>query len=190
MNKIATIAGLAIAATAMTATAEDLLHIDLSVGNEITINALAGLSSATTSGSVFTGVLMGDFYNGGSDGVNVSGSGDLVSNGTVSDGTPGIFNSAGNNGLNFWTWTSSASAAFTAGDVAFTGSATISGLDAVDYNDMLAGNTSGDIWAFADTDDDIPFAVVIGQWTTTVVPAPSSLALLGLGGIVAGRRRR
>ena len=56
------------------------------------------------------------------------------------------------------------------------------------YADMLAGAGSGDIYAPADTDDDIPSAVVIG--TYNVVPAPSAMAVLGLGGLVAGRRRR
>lgn len=189
MNKIAIIAGLAAAATTMTASAEDLLIIDLSVSNEISITATAGLASASASGDSFTGVLMADFYNGNSsDGVLLSGTGDLVAAGDASDGSPAIFNSATNNGLNFWSWTAAASSSFTAGEVAFTGSMNVAGLDAVDYADMLAGNSSGDIIAFADTDDDI--GVVIGQWTTDAVPAPSSLALLGLGGMVAGRRRR
>ncbi|MGJ8636140.1 MAG: hypothetical protein ACSHX5_04800 [Phycisphaerales bacterium] len=188
MNKIATIAGLAVAATAMTASAEDLLIIDLSVSNQITMTATNGLASASATGGSFTGVLMADFYSGagGNGHLYSGGTGDLVAAGDVSDGSPAIFNSAGNFGLNFWSWTASASSSFTAGELAFTGSATVSGLDAADYADMLAGNASGNIIAFADTDDDV--GVVIGQWTT--IPAPSSAAILGLGGIVAGRRRR
>ncbi|MBL4809903.1 MAG: PEP-CTERM sorting domain-containing protein, partial [Phycisphaerales bacterium] len=67
--------------------------------------------------------------------------------------------------------------------------ATWSGLDAGEYAAMLAGNISGDIYFNADTDNDIADgAVFIGTWN--VIPAPGSMALLGLGGIVAGRRRR
>jgi hypothetical protein len=43
------------------------------------------------------------------------------------------------------------------------------------------------------TDDfgtSVPYDGVAGQATFDVVPAPASLALLGLGGLVAGRRRR
>lgn len=190
MNKIATIAGLAVAATAMSASAEDLLIIDLSVTNEITMTATAGLASASATGGSFTGVLMAGFYSVAPPAGHLysGGVGDLVAAGDVSDGSPAIFNAAGSVGLNFWSWTASASSAFTAGDLAFTGSATVSGLDAGDYANMLAGNSSGDIIAFADSDDD--FGVVIGQWNTEVVPAPSAMALLGLGGLVAGRRRR
>lgn len=190
MNKIATIAGLAVAATAMTASADDLIIVDLSVANQISFTATGNAASASATGGSFTGVLLGDFYGGagGNGHLYSGGTGDFVAAGNSSDGSPAIFNSAGNFGLNIWSWTSDASSAFTAGDLAFTGSGTVSGLDAADYADMLAGNASGDIWAFADTDDDLPFAVVIGQWTT--VPAPSSAALVGFGGLVALRRRR
>lgn len=54
---------------------------------------------------------------------------------------------------------------------------------------MLAGTTSGDLYFPADSADDIAAgAVVLGTWN--VVPAPSAMALLGLGGLVTTRRRR
>ena len=184
MNKIALIAGLAVAATG--ASADVLLCIDLSVENEITITATDGLSSATVSGGDGTGVLMENFFNGSGIGIfDTAGVGDLTSTGDSSDGSPGLFNSTGSLGLNFWTWTSDDPTDFVAGQVAFEGSATWS-LDVDEYAAALAGNTFGDIGAFADTDDDA--STIIGQWK--VVPAPGSMALLGLGGIVAGRRRR
>ncbi len=84
---------------------------------------------------------------------------------------------------------------FVAGTQAFSGSGTWS-LDAASYADMLAGNTSGDVWAFADGDDDIPSgggtAVLIGQYRVrAAVPEPTSLALFALGTVgLAFRRRR
>lgn len=190
MNKFATIAGLTVAASAMTASAGgvDLLCIDLSVENMITITATDGLSSGTVSGSDSTGALMADFFVGSGIGIfNSGGIGDLTAAGESPDGSPALFNSSTSFGLNIWSWSSDASSSFTTGEVAFTGSATWD-LDADEYAAALAGNTSGEIYAFADTDDDISSSTYLGNWK--VVPAPSSLALLGLGGIAAGRRRR
>ena len=194
MNKIATITGLAIAAAAMSASGDmsgasnSLLNIDLTVANQITITAKNGVSLNTVSGSDGIGVLMAGFYNSDPGGIfETLVGGDLVSAGTSSDGTPNLFSSSGSFGLNFWSWTNDSPSTFTAGSVAFTGSATWT-LTAADYALLLAGNTSGIIYAFADTHDDIAGAERIGTWK--VVPAPGSLALLGLGGLVAGRRRR
>ncbi|MFK7760452.1 MAG: PEP-CTERM sorting domain-containing protein [Phycisphaerales bacterium] len=186
MNKIALIAGLA---AATTASADTLLNIDLGTTNQITITATNAASSASVTGSDTTGVLLADFYNT----AVVAGlletlvAGDLTTAGQASDGTPNLFTGIGSFGLNFWSWTND-DAEFIAGSTAFSGSATwdVSGAE---YADLLAGNSFGDIYAFADTDDDIAAgAVVIGQWN--VVPAPSSAALLGLGGLVVARRRR
>ena len=183
MNKIALIAGLAVAATA---SADVLLNVDLGVVDQITITATSAASSADASGSDSTGVLLANFFGGaGGNSIFSSGTGDLVANGDSSDGTPGLFNSSGNFGLNFWSWTNDSPSNFVTGTTAFNGSATWD-IDSDDYADMLAGNTFGDIIAFADTDDDQ--GVVIGQWN--VIPAPGALAMLGLGGIVAGRRQR
>ena len=192
MNKIATIAGLAVAATAMSASADVLLNVDLSVVDTITITATAGLSSADTFGGDGTGVYLAEIFSTlFTDGISDSlVSGDLVANGDSSDGSPNLFTrSAGGFGLNIYSWTNDPVSNFVTGTTAFVGSATWT-LDSADYADLLAGNSSGDIYAFADSDDDIaPGGIpIIGQWN--VVPAPGAMALLGLGGIVAGRRRR
>lgn len=187
MNKIALIAGLA---AATTASADVLLSVDLTVVDQITITATNGLSSATVSGSDGIGVYLADIFSSLSSGAisETLVSGDLVAAGDSSDGTPNLFTSfAGSFGLNFWSWTNDDPTDFVAGTVAFTGSATWD-LDAGDYAELLAGNSFGDLYAFADNDDDIPSATVIGQWS--VVPAPSSAALLGLGGMLVARRRR
>ena len=188
-NEMKKTAMIAIAALTSVASAEVLLEVDLSVADTITITATNGLSAVTATGSTFTGVLLADFFTGAGGGgfIDSAGIGNLTSAANASDGSPGIFNSSGNFGLNIWAWTADSDSSFTAGSVAFTGAATWA-LDSADYADLLAGNTSGDIYFEADTDDDIPSARILGTWN--VVPAPSALALLGLGGIAAGRRRR
>ncbi len=189
MNILAVVAATGLASVA---TAEVLLEIDLTVANEITITATGGLSSATVSGSTFTGFYFENFYGGADSGGGVFGtlvSGDLTTASNPSDGSPSLFRagSGTDTGLNVWSFSTDFDVSFTAGALAFAGSATWS-LDASEYAFMMAGNNVGDIYFAADDASDLPSATVIGQWV--VIPAPSSLALLGLGGIVAGRRRR
>lgn len=183
------IASTAMAFIATGAQADDLLIVDLSVANEITITALPGLSAATISGSDTTGFLLADFFNAAGTGsiFESGGVGDLTSAANGSDSSPGLFNSGGSFGLNVWSYTNDATSDFTAGQVAFSGTATWS-LDPADYAEVLNSGVSGDIYFAADSDDDISGATYLGTWTT--VPAPSSLALLGLGGVAAIRRRR
>ncbi len=171
------------------ASAEVLLSVDLSVVDTITITATGGLSSADASGSNFTGYLLADFFtDAAATPADTSVSGDLSTAANASDGSADLFSGSTSFGLNVWSFSTDGTVGVTAGAVAFVGSTTWT-VDAFDYADMLAGNTSGDIYFGADTDDDIGgAAVLIGTWN--VVPAPSSLALIGLGGLVAGRRRR
>lgn len=188
-TKFAIIAGLAVATTALSASADVLLTVDLSVTDEITINATDGLSAATAAGSDSIGVLLADFFN---DSSTTSGDtlvgGDLTSAENSSDGTPDLFSSTTSFGLNFWSWTDDATSTFTEDEVAFLGSATWSITSSV-YAAMLAGNTSGNLYFPADTDDDIPGAILLGTWEVAV-PAPGALALLALGGMAGTRRRR
>jgi len=191
MNKFASVAGLAVAATAMTASADVLLEVDLSVVGQITITATDGLSAGSASGLDGIGVLMADFYTGPATSPlfsSVVPGGDLSSASDATDHSPDIARNGGGNGLNIWSFASDSQASFTAGSVAFTGSGAWNIVGADAYADMVAGNSSGDIFAFANTDDDISSSTNIGTWV--VVPAPGSLALIGLGGIAAGRRRR
>tara|TARA_R110000744_G_C19284854_1_gene553995 strand:+ start:495 stop:1076 length:582 start_codon:yes stop_codon:yes gene_type:complete len=192
MNTIATIAGLAIATTTLTASADVLLEIDLSVVNQITITATGGASSADVSGSTGTGVYLANIFstlatNGISNNLI---SGDLVANGNSSDGTPSLYASITDPGfgLNIWSWTADFTSSFATGTTAFVGSATWDLSTADYYANLLAGNTSGDIYAFTDRDSGIPSATIIGQYN--VVPAPGAFALLGLTGIAACRRNR
>ncbi len=189
MNKITTIAGLVIAAGTMSASADNLLVIDLSVANTLTITSTGGNSSASATSSNFTGYLLAEFFNDASvTPADLSVSGNLTTNSNASDASADIFSGGSDFGLNVWSFSTDTNVSVTAGVQAFVGSTTWT-VDAADYAAMLAGNTSGDIYFGADTDDDIAAgATLIGTWN--VVPAPSGLALIGLGGIVAGRRRR
>ena len=184
---IIAIAGLASVASAQS----HLLEIDLSVVDQVTITATNGVAANSASGSDFTGFLMADFYGaaGGAALINTLVGGDLTQANNDSDGTPALFRGGSDSGLNMWSMSNDDPITFTAGSLAFTGSATWD-LDPAAYADMTNGNLSGDIYAGADTDDDISAATFVGSWSVLTVPAPSGLALLGLGGIVAGRRRR
>lgn len=194
MNKIATIAGLAVSTSTMTASAAILLQVNLGFTNQITITATTGHSAISIAGSDSTGFLLADFFNDPTSSFNYTGGGGFSSSANPSDGSPNLFNGAANVGLNIWDWTVDPVVNFIAGAVAFSGSATWV-VDPADYARMLGGNTVGDIYFPADTDDDIiggPLlqrgdAGILGTWE--VVPAPSGMALLGLGGILAGRRR-
>jgi len=186
MNVLAVIAASGLVSVA---SADVLLSIDLSVTDQITITATDGLSAASATASNFTGYLMADFFNdAAATPADTSVSGDLSTAANASDASADIFSGGTSFGFNVWSFSSDSDVSVTAGEIAFAGSTTWT-VDAIDYADMLAGNTSGDIYFGADTDDDIAGgATFIGTWN--VVPAPSSLALIGLGGLVAGRRRR
>ena len=85
-------------------------------------------------------------------------------------------------------------ASFTVGIQAFRGSATWS-LTAEQYAVFLQAPTSGDVYAFADTIDDLNGGPqVIGQYSfvsSAAVPEPTSMAIFGLGALgMAYRARR
>lgn len=188
MNKIAILAGLTVAASG--AAADVLLEIDLSTTNSVTINATSGLASASASASNFTGFLLADFFaTAGSPAGFTAGSGNLSTVGNPSDATPSLFQGSTSVGLNIWSFSTAGTVTVDAGAQAFIGSATWS-LDAAQYAEFLSASTSGDIYFGADTDDDIGGASVINIGTYSVIPAPGALALLGMGGMVATRRRR
>lgn len=179
-------------ALATVAQADDLLVIDLSVTDQVTITATPGLSAVTASGSNFTGILFENLYGGGA-GSSLSAvlvSGDLTSANNPSDLSPTLFRGGTTEpGLNMWSFSTDSTVTFTAGAQAFSGSATWT-LDAAEYADMLNGSSSGNIYFPADTSDDIGTAQALGTYSV-VVPSPSALALMGVGvGVGAFRRRR
>jgi len=172
--------------------ADVLLELDLSVPNEVTINATGGLSAATVSGSDTTGVYFENFYSAsGSALLETLISGNLTNAENPTDNSPNLFRGgAGSDpGLNIWSWSSDFTVSFTAGSLAFVGSATWA-LDAAEYADMLGGAASGNLYFPADTFDDIASgATLLGSYA--VVPEPASLSLFGLLlGLGAWRSRR
>ena len=174
--------------------ADILLTVDLSVTDQVTITATDGLSSATVSGADGTGVYLENFYVGAGSVLNDTLlSGDLTNSLNPPDNSPNLFRGIGGSdlGLNVFSWSTDSTVNFTAGVLAFTGSVTW-GLDSASYNDMLAGNTSGNLYFPADTFDDLAVAELIGEYQVIdqTIPEPTSLALLGLGGLAMLRRRR
>jgi len=168
------------------ASADVLLIVDLTVPNQVTINATSGLSAINAFSSSFNGVLLGDFYNGPSTLGVANTTGSLTSFDVPSDGTPSLFSGATDPGLNLWSYSASASN-FVAGQQAFIGSATWT-LTPDRYMEMLAGNSSGNIYANIDSSANIPGNGIIGTWA--LIPTPGTVGLLGLAGFAAVRRRR
>lgn len=190
-NNVLSATAIVLAAGGAQAQLETLLIVDLTVANQITISATNGASAASLSGGDTTGVLLADLLSAGTSNAisDVLVSGDITNVGNPSDGTPDLFYSTfgAGTGLNLWSWSSDTTVNFTAGSQAFSGSGTWNVSPAF-YADMLAGNSGGTIYFPADTDDDIAGATAIGTWN--LIPAPSTAALLGLGGLAAVRRRR
>jgi hypothetical protein len=177
-----------------TAQAAVVLQLDLSTVNQVTISATSGLSLASVSGSDGVGVYLKDFF--GTQVFSTSGSSrldgaNLVYFNATSDGTPSLYRGTNDPGLNIWSMDNGTPdpASFTSGVQAFKGSATWS-LTAQQYAVFLQAPTSGDVYAFADTIDDLNGGPqVIGQYS--VVPEPTSMAIFGLGAFgIAYRAKR
>ena len=172
-----------------------VLQIDLSTVNQVTISATTGLSLASVSGDDVDGVYLIDFF--GNRVFSTSGStrlagANLVYFNATSDGSPSLYRGDSlDPGLNIFSMDNDTPdpASFTSGVQAFKGSATWS-LTAQQYAAFLQAPTSGDIYAFADTIDDLNGGPqLIGQYAA--VPEPTSMAIFGLGALgMAYRARR
>ncbi|WP_133468537.1 PEP-CTERM sorting domain-containing protein [Paraglaciecola marina] len=161
-----------------------VLQVDLSVENSITISATSGTSLATVSGSDFTGFLLTDFFDSSFEvlGGTYLTSGNLSSANNTSNGIPLIYSHLADTGLNIWTFTDDPSMTFTAGELAFSGQGNWAVTSAM-YVSALNGAQSGNVYAPADSIDDIGGAGLIGTWAVVgaeEVPAPSTPAILGL----------
>jgi len=177
-----------------TAQAAVVLQLDLSTVNQVTISATSGLSLVSKSGSDGVGVYLKDFFGTqvfSDSGSSVLAGANLVYFNATSDGSPSLYRFTNDPGLNIWSMDDGTPdpASFTSGVQAFKGSATWS-LTAQQYAVFLQAPTSGDVYAFADTIDDLNGGPqVIGQYS--VVPEPTSMAIFGLGAFgIAYRAKR
>ncbi len=172
--------------------ADVLLSVDLTVENQITITATNGLSASTVSGNVLIGAYLDNFYN--APGVDLGGmlvASDFSNAENPTDNSANLFRGGFgmDPGLNLWAWSDDINVSFTANAQAFVGSATWNLLP-TEYADMLAGNTSGNIYFPADTVDDIASAAFLGTYNV-IVPTPGTITLLALSiGCQMRRRRR
>jgi hypothetical protein len=89
--------------------------------------------------------------------------------------------------VTFWAAALSAGAIMPGGDFRTTG-----GLadGATSLNGAFAGQNSNGNWTLNVSDNASGDVGGIQGWTLSIVPSPSSLAIFGLAGIAAGRRRR
>lgn len=172
------------------AQADLLLEVDLSVENTVTITSTGGLSSATISGSPFTGFYMSDMFDEDSTSSFFMGrglvSGDLAGSLDVSDNTPDLFRAASGSdtGLNIWSYAVDTSM-FEIGQQAFSGSATWT-IDSITY--LQAVNAvGGDIFFSASSLGETDNASLLGTWSVkrpdvvgVSAPATISFAVLGL----------
>lgn len=186
----ASLATCVVALAAMSAEAQ-ILEVDLSVPNQVTINATGLPSLVTASGSDTTGIYLENFYDGAGSALSATlVSGDFTNAENPSDGSPSLFRggSGADPGLNVWSFSTDNTVTFTVGSTAFAGSATWS-LDPAEYADMLLGGASGDVYFPADTEDDLANASNIGSYIT--VPEPAMSLLLSVAGLtLVGLRPR
>jgi hypothetical protein len=171
--------------------ADILLTVDLSVTDQVTILATNGVSSATVSGSDGTGVYLDMIYSApGSALGETLVAGDLTNSLNPTDDSPRLSRTSGGSdlGLNIWSFSADSTVDFVAGTQAFTGSATWT-LDPASYADMIAGGPRiGSLYFPAITSNDLTGATLIGEYQ--IIPEPTTVALLGLGGLALMRRHR
>ena len=181
-----------------TAQAAVVLQLDLSTVNQVTISATTGLSLASVSGNDGRGVYLKDFFapEGSEFDIEAGLGASLVYFNATSNESPYIYREINDPGLNIYEMDNGTQdpASFTSGVQAFKGSATWS-LTAQQYAVFLQAPTSGDIYAFADTIDDLNGGPqLIGQYSfvsSAAVPEPTSMAIFGLGALgMAYRARR
>jgi uncharacterized repeat protein (TIGR01451 family) len=146
----------------------ELLTLDLTVPNRITISATTGESLVTASGSTTTGVYFADFF--ANAGSITLGTTTLIPPATLSaasvapDGSPSIFKfSETDPGINIWSYSATATTTFTAGSTAFQGTATWE-VSAAVYAAMLTAPTTGNVYFPADDAADIPTANHLGTY--------------------------
>jgi hypothetical protein len=187
-RRVSYLAALTAAALSVgTSKADMLLHVDLSVVNQLTIRATTGTSAVTASVDDFTGFILVDFAG---FGLGDSTASTLVDSNGTSDGAVSTFR-AGGGFLNLFDMATSDLPPdllqFTDGSQAFTGEATWT-VSLSQYNTWKNGPKSGDIVLTdgLEGNPSLQDAPVVGTWSldppsTSVPDTSSTLALLALG---------
>jgi hypothetical protein len=150
----------------------ELLVVDLSTPNQVTISATSGTSQATVSGSTTTGWLFQNFFsNAGTQAIGTTtivGTATLTAASVPPDGSPSLFRSSDTDaGLNIWSYSATGTTTFTTGQVAFAGTATWSISPAL-YTAMLTAPSTGNLYFPADDSGDIAGgAQLLGTYRVT-----------------------
>ena len=148
---------------------DELLIVDLTVENQVTISATTAASLATTSGSTFTGFILENFFsNAGTQAIGTTtyvGTPTLTAASVPTDNSPLLFRGSNTDfGMNIWSYSATGTTTFTTGSQAFTGEATWSITPEL-YAAMLTAPESGNIYFPAGTSDNIPSATLLGTYT-------------------------
>lgn len=147
----------------------EVLVIDLSVANQVTISGTSGVSMNDATGSTTTGFYFQDFL------VNtpslpigtpaIVGTATLAPASVSSNGNPRLYHNStsADPGLNIWGYSSTTTTTFTAGQTAFAGTATWT-LSPEVYIDFLQAPATGNVYFPADEASDLGTAVQIGTY--------------------------
>lgn len=194
MSKLTGFVFAALAALPMSTQAATLLSVDLSVVNEVTITAEAGLADTSENGFTFTGIYLPNFFStpvafdqGGSVG-------NFTTANQTANGNARIYSAGGDSGLNIYNFNNSFFSSVTAGTQAFSGSSTWTLTPGL-YAEFVNAPGTSTIYFPADTADDVAGSTAIGEFVTSnvaPVPLPAPVLLLGaaLFGLIAMGRRR
>lgn len=155
-------------------TSEELLIVDLTSENQVTISATSGVSEADVSGSSTIGFYFENlFSNAGTQAIGTStyeGTPTLTAASVPSDGSPSLFRSSNTDpGLNIWSFTTASTTTFTEGSQAFTGEATWNITPEL-YAAMLTSPETGNVYFPADDVSDIGGAAIMLGTYRVILP--------------------
>lgn len=149
----------------------NLLVVDLSVQDRVTVTATTGLSAGTVSGATFDGFYLKDFFStAGTVTVPVSpgysGTPTFTAASVATNNIPRMYRAGSGTdpGLNIYGYSGATTTTFTNGQLAFTGSVTWTVTTAV-YNAMLTAPAAGDVYFVADSVGMLSTATLIGKYT-------------------------
>jgi len=154
----------------------ELLIIDLTTENQVTITATSGVSAGTVSGSTTTGFYFEDvFASAGTQEIGTTtyvGTPTLTAASVPTDNTPNLFRSVNTDpGLNIWSYSATTPTTFTTGEQAFTGDATWD-ISPELYNALLTAPASGNVYFPADDVSDLATATLLGTYSVILPGGP------------------